>query len=64
MNENQREPGREELEDLFMQTAQKVSDGAYEKYLSGELSSTDLQRLYSLIRQWMSETEELLEFVG
>ncbi|MBA4312675.1 MAG: hypothetical protein C0417_08595 [Chlorobiaceae bacterium] len=62
MNEDTTD-NRDKIEDIFLFTAQEVSEKAYEKYSSGEISQAELAEIYHLLKHWTLESEQLLKIL-
>lgn len=62
MNEDTTD-NRDKIEDIFLFTAQEVSEKSYEKYINGEISQEDLQKVYKLLSNWSINSEKILNLL-
>jgi hypothetical protein len=51
---------RKEMEDLFLCFSQDVTDMAFERYASGDLTQEQLLEVYRVLSKWTQEAEKLL----
>jgi hypothetical protein len=51
----------EQFQDELIIFTEDVSDAAYEKFVSGNVSQKELQEVYMLLRQWISIGEKILQ---
>jgi hypothetical protein len=56
--------GKEQIEDVLLLAVQEVSETAFEKFETGEISQPELEAIYSKLRHWTEETEQLLKIIN
>jgi len=56
--------GKEQIEDVLLLAVQEVSETAFEKFETGEISQPELEAIYNKLRQWTEEAEQLLSIIN
>jgi len=53
----------EQFQDDLILFAEKVSESAYDKFVSGELTNVELEDVYLALRNWTQQSEGLLKML-
>lgn len=56
--------GKEQIEDVLLLAVQEVSETAFEKFETGEISQPELEAIYNKLRHWTEDAEQLLSIIN